>query len=156
MYLTFLIGQIVFRVCMFAVVLLSVSTAITLLQGRQGDFRVAFCLCFKASPSAKHFIRKLVLFTCKWTKIFVWIKLISIWKASHSDSLSNRGEMQLGNRLFHSYGTLCVIAGERYFLGNRTWCGFVLVWQLKWKLSMRKKKLLIKVTRSQMAKSIYS
>ena len=24
-----------------------------------GDFRVAFCLCFKASPSAKTFIRKL-------------------------------------------------------------------------------------------------
>ena len=34
-----------------------------------GDFRVAFCLCFKASPSVKPFIRKLVLFLCKWTKI---------------------------------------------------------------------------------------
>ena len=31
-------------------------------------------------------------FTCKWTKISVWIKLISIWKASHLDSLWNRGE----------------------------------------------------------------
>ena len=37
-------------------------------------------LCFKVrlNPSLK-----LVLFTCKWTKICVWIKLISIWKASH-------------------------------------------------------------------------
>ena len=50
---------------------------------RIGDFRVAFRLCFKASPSAKPFIWKLVLFTCKWTKICVWIKLISMWKASH-------------------------------------------------------------------------
>ena len=47
-----------------------------------GDFRVAFRLCFKASPSAKPFTWKLV-FTCKWTKIYVWINLISIWKASH-------------------------------------------------------------------------
>ena len=30
-----------------------------------GDFRVAFCLCFKASPSAKPFIWIFVLFTCK-------------------------------------------------------------------------------------------
>ena len=29
----------------------------------------------------------------------MWIKLISIWKASHLDSLWNRGERQLGNRL---------------------------------------------------------
>ena len=48
-----------------------------------GDFRVAFRLCFKASPSAKPFIWKLVKFTCKWTTVCVWIKLISIWKASH-------------------------------------------------------------------------
>ena len=34
------------------------------------DFRVAFRLCFKASPDAKPFIWKLVLFTCKWTKIY--------------------------------------------------------------------------------------
>ena len=33
-----------------------------------GDFRVAFRLCFKASPSAKPFVWKLVLFTCKSTK----------------------------------------------------------------------------------------
>ena len=31
-----------------------------------GGFRVAFRLCFKASPSAKAFIWKLVLFTCKF------------------------------------------------------------------------------------------
>ena len=48
-----------------------------------GDFRVVFRLCFKASPSAKPFLWKLVLFTCKWTTICMWIKLISIWKASH-------------------------------------------------------------------------
>ena len=48
-----------------------------------GDFRVVFRLCFKVSPSAKPFIWKLVLFTCKWTEICMWIKLISIWKASH-------------------------------------------------------------------------
>ena len=29
------------------------------------DFRVAFRLCFKVSPSAKPFIWKLVLFSCK-------------------------------------------------------------------------------------------
>ena len=29
-----------------------------------GDFRVAFRLCFKASSGAKHFLWKLVLFTC--------------------------------------------------------------------------------------------
>ena len=34
-----------------------------------GDLWVAFRLCFKASPSAKPFIWKLVLFTRKWTKI---------------------------------------------------------------------------------------
>ena len=48
-----------------------------------GDFRVAFHLCFKTSPSAKRFVWKLVLFTCKLTKLCVWIKLISVWKASH-------------------------------------------------------------------------
>ena len=49
-----------------------------------GDFRVVFCLCFKGSLSAKHYIWKLVLLTCKWS---VWIQLISIWKASHKDLL---------------------------------------------------------------------
>ena len=48
-----------------------------------GNFRVAFRLCFKANPSAKPFIWKLVLFTCKSTTICVRIKLISMWKASH-------------------------------------------------------------------------
>ena len=36
-----------------------------------GDFRVAFCLCFKASPSAKPFIWKLVLFPCKFWFIYM-------------------------------------------------------------------------------------
>ena len=48
-----------------------------------GNFRVAFRLCFKASPSVKPFIWKLVLFTRKFWFIYMWIKLISIWKASH-------------------------------------------------------------------------
>ena len=64
-----------------------------------GDFRVAFHICFKASPSAKPFILKLVLFKCKVWFIYIWIILIFKWKASHQDSLRNRGERQLGNRL---------------------------------------------------------
>ena len=49
-----------------------------------GDFRVAFHLCFKASPSVKPFIWKLVLFTCKFRSFTVHVnKLISIWKALH-------------------------------------------------------------------------
>ena len=64
-----------------------------------GDFRVAFQLCFKASPGAKPFIWELVLFTCKCWFIYIWIKLIFIWKASHYDSLWNRGKRQLGNHL---------------------------------------------------------
>ena len=43
---------------------------------------------------------KLVLFTCKWTKICVWIKRIFKWKALHQDSLWNRDERQLGNGLY--------------------------------------------------------
>ena len=69
-----------------------------------GNFRVAFCLCFKVSPSVKPFIWKLVLFTCKWTNICMWIELISIWKASHQDSLWNRGKRQLGNQLLSVVG----------------------------------------------------
>ena len=38
--------------------------------------RVVLCLCFKARPTVKPFIWTLVLFTCKWTKICVWINLI--------------------------------------------------------------------------------
>ena len=68
-----------------------------------GDFRVAFRLCFKVSPSAKPFIWKLVLITCIWTKKCVWIKLISMWKASHQDSLWNRGERQLENHLLTNW-----------------------------------------------------
>ena len=52
------------------------------------DFRVAFRLCFKASPSTKPFMWKSILFTCKRTKLCVWIKLIF--------------EMQLGNHLFYT------------------------------------------------------
>ena len=70
------------------------------------DFRVAVHLCFKASPSAKPFVWKLILFTCKWTKICLWIKLISIWKVLHLDSLWDRGEMQLGNCLLENFWVL--------------------------------------------------
>ena len=44
--------------------------------GLIGDFGVAFCLSFKVTPSAKPFIWKLVLFTCKFASI-LWIKLNS-------------------------------------------------------------------------------
>ena len=64
-----------------------------------GNFWVAFPLCFKASPSAKPFMWKLVLFTCRFWFIYMWIKLISIWKALHQDLLCNRGKRQLRNRL---------------------------------------------------------
>ena len=63
-----------------------------------GDFQVVFSLCFKASHSAQPFIWKSVLFTCKWTKIGIWIKL----KVLHQDSLWNRGKRQLGNRLLYT------------------------------------------------------
>ena len=45
-------------------------------------FRVVFRLCFKGRLSVTSFIRKLVLFTCKWTELCMWIKLILIfmWK----------------------------------------------------------------------------
>ena len=36
-----------------------------------GDFRVAFRLCFKVSPSVKPFIWKLVLFTHKFWFIYM-------------------------------------------------------------------------------------
>ena len=64
------------------------------------NFWVAFHLRFQASPSAKPFIWKSVLFTSKFWFIYMWIQLISIWKALHQDSLWNRGERQLGNRQF--------------------------------------------------------
>ena len=68
-----------------------------------GDFRVTFCLCTKASPSAKPFIWKLVLFTHKFWFIYMWIKLISIWKASHWALFWNRGEKQPRNGLLHHF-----------------------------------------------------
>ena len=47
------------------------------------QFPSFLCLCFKASPSAKPFIWKLVLFTRKLWFIYMWTKLISISKFSH-------------------------------------------------------------------------
>ena len=63
----------------------------------QQPFPSCLSLCFKASPSAKPFIWKLILFTCKWTNICMWIKLIFKSKALHLDSLWSRGERQLKN-----------------------------------------------------------
>ena len=36
-----------------------------------------------SSPGVKPFVWKLVLFTCKYWFIYMWIKLIFIWKALH-------------------------------------------------------------------------
>ena len=41
------------------------------------------------------FIWKLVLFTCKFWFIHMWIKLIFTWKALHWDSISDRGKRHL-------------------------------------------------------------
>ena len=43
---------------------------------------------------------KLVLFTRKFWFIYMWIKLILIWKAFHWDLLWYRGERELRDRLF--------------------------------------------------------
>ena len=61
--------------------------------------RVVFRLCLETGLSAKPFIWKLVLFTCKFWFIYTWIKLIFIWKTFHLASHWNRGEGQLGNGL---------------------------------------------------------
>ena len=71
-----------------------------------GDFRAAFRFGFKPSPSTKSLIWKSVLFTCKWTQIWVWIELISIWTVSQLDSLWNSGERKLGNCLL---SPVCVV-----------------------------------------------
>lgn len=70
-----------------------------------GDFLVAFCLCFETSPGADPFTWKLVLFTCKWTNIFMWIKRVSIRKVLYWDSLWNRGEISCYN--FRKTGFRC-------------------------------------------------
>ena len=60
------------------------------MKPRIGDFQVVLHLCFKASSSSKRLIWKLVLFTCKFWFIYMWIKLIFLWKALHLDSFWNR------------------------------------------------------------------
>ena len=70
-----------------------------------GDFLVAVCLCFETSPGADPFTWKLVLFTCKWTNIFMWIKRVSIRKTLYWDSLWNRGEISCYN--FRKTGFRC-------------------------------------------------
>ena len=61
----------------------------------RGNFQVAFPLCFKARPSAKPFMWKLIIFTLKLWFIYMWTKLISTSKTTHNDLLWNRGERQL-------------------------------------------------------------
>ena len=60
-----------------------------------GDVRVAFRLCLKASPSAKPFIRKLVLFTRKFWFILPVNKTDFHMKGF---ALGLACERQLGNR----------------------------------------------------------
>ena len=74
-----------------------------------GDFRVAFRLCFKASPSAKPFIWKLVLFTHKFW--FPYERLCT-WTC-----FENRGERQLGNHLLKCDP----IVPERGEVGGHWW-----------------------------------
>ena len=57
-------------------------------------YRVTCRLCFKASPVRSLSYENWFYPHVKERKFCVWIKLISIWKASHWDSLWNRGEMQ--------------------------------------------------------------
>ena len=61
-----------------------------------GNF--AFCLRFKASSSAKPSTWKLVLFSCKLTKMCMWIKLIFILKVCTWPCFET-GKRQLGNYL---------------------------------------------------------
>ena len=57
-----------------------------------GHFKLTF-----ASVSKQVLVQslELFLFTCKWTNICMWIKLMFTWKALHWASLWNRGERQL-------------------------------------------------------------
>ena len=75
-------------------------TSVTSVCDSSRNIQWPISLCFKARPSAKSFIWKLVLLACKWSKIYMWIKQVFMRKASHWDSLWNRGERQIGNRLF--------------------------------------------------------
>ena len=57
-----------------------------------------FCLRFKVSSSAKPSTWKLVLFSCKLTKMCMWIKLIFILKVCTWPCFET-GKRQLGNYL---------------------------------------------------------
>ena len=69
--------------------------------GGIGDFRVAFRLCFKASSRVKPFIWKLVLFTCKWTNIYMWITNFHMkgFARTRIRFETEATGLQLGNRL---------------------------------------------------------
>ena len=84
-----------------------------------GHFWVVFHPFQSESGSAKPFIWKVVLFTCKWTRICMWIKLISIWKASHYNSLWNRGKRQFGNHLMGKSPMVDHCTEEIHFLVNK-------------------------------------
>ena len=75
-----------------------------------GDFQVLFQLCFRESLGAKPFIWKFawahLQCTCNFWFIYMWIKLIFIWKALHQGLLKwNRGERQLGYHLLYRHLT---------------------------------------------------
>ena len=77
-----------------------------------GDFWVAFRLCFKETPGANPFYMEMSFIHLWMNQNCLWIKLISIWKASHWDLLWSRGEIQLGNRLFAF--TTAYISSEKF------------------------------------------
>ena len=58
-----------------------------------GDFRVAFRLCFKASPIAKPDVWKLIFFTRKFWFIYMWIRspspgasISKVWETTHAQT----------------------------------------------------------------------
>ena len=61
-----------------------------------GHFRVPFCLCFKASLSAKPLLWKWLWFAWKWNCVgeFIFTR-----KGSHENSFCNRGTRGIGNGL---------------------------------------------------------
>ena len=67
------------------------------------NFGVTFHLCFKVSPSAKPFIWKLVFFHTQicWF-IYMWIKVISIWKPLYWDF-----QTEVKNNLKINYWLAC-------------------------------------------------
>ena len=63
------------------------------------DFWVDFHLSFKANPSAKPLMWRLVLFTCKVWFIYMWIKLMFTWKGSLETDTKGNSEVTYHNHL---------------------------------------------------------